>query len=775
MMCPLIFIGFLLAFAAPALYRRLGPKAGQRFALWPAAVLLYLLCVAPQIAGGTPVLNAISWVPSLDVALNFRIDGLSLLFSCMITAIGAFILIYTGAYMEGSPRLGRFYMYMIVFMVSMVGTVCADNLILIFIFWELTSISSYLLIGFNHLEEKSRDNALQALLITGGGGLALLAGFILMGIAGGSLNVENLYGMGATLRESPLYFPMLLLILLGAFTKSAQMPFHVWLPNAMVAPTPVSAYLHSSTMVQLGVFLLARLSPILGGTPAWQGIIICVGAVTMLGGALLALPQTDLKLILAYTTVSVLGLLMMLIGIGTPAALGAMCAMMLAHALYKASLFMVAGGVDHQAGTRSILNLGGLRSRMPMAATAAVLSALSMAGILPLFGFVAKECFYDSVLVSSVSVGLLLALGVAANGLLGCCAGMVCIWPFFGKFQKTPRFAHRGPLSLWIGAFVLSILSLLLGLFPGLAGWLLNSAAQATTRDPVSLHLELWSGPGLPLFLSALTLAVAAGSFLWLNRLRGAGRLRPGFTIVHGPNAFYFKTIDWLFFWAAHITRFVQCGYLRIYVMIMTGVGALVILYGLLAECVPLLRLNFADLRLYELLLAVAMIIAAIAGAKALTKLVVVVTLSVIGYGMGVVYILYGAPDLALTQLAIESLSLILLMAVLHRAHPIRSYSTRFIRVRDGIIAGAFGLAMTGIMLAGRTDHALSRLAEFFSQYSLTAAHGRNIVNVILVDFRGFDTLGETTVLGIAGLGVYALLKLRPRKREGSNASFTDS
>lgn len=745
------------------------------FAIWPAVVFFYLLWVSPQIAGGIPVINAVGWVPSLDVALTFRIDGLSLLFSCMITGIGALILIYTSAYMRESPRLGRFYMYMIIFMVSMVGTVCAENLIVLFVFWELTSISSYLLIGFHHLEQRSRDCALQALLITGGGGLALLAGFIIMGLEGGSFNVGDLYGMGGALRESPLYFPVLILILLGAFTKSAQMPFHVWLPNAMVAPTPVSAYLHSSTMVKLGIFLLARFTPILGGTPEWHGIIIVIGAITMIGGALLALPHTDLKMILAYTTVSVLGLLTMLIGIGTPAALAAMCAMMLAHAMYKGALFMVAGVVDHQAGTRNVLELGGLRVRMPFAAAAAFLSALSMAGIIPLFGFVAKEFFYGCVLSSSVCVGLLMFLCVAANGILGCCAGMVSIWPFLGTLKETCRHAYRTVPSLWIGPFVLSICSLLLGFFPNVAAYFLVPAAEAMTLAPVALHLELWSGVSTPLILSIITVAVAIAMFLYMNRRRRAGRLLGDFHISFGPDAFYFRTIDWLFYVAGHVTRFVQCGYLRIYVLVMTGVGALVILYGLLAECTQLLRFSFAGLRLYEVLLAISMIIAAIGGAKALSKLGVVTALSLIGYGMGVVYIMYGAPDLALTQFAIESLSLILLMAVLHRTQPIRSYSTRFIHIRDAIIAGVFGLSMTGIMLASRTDHGLSRLAEFFSEYSLIAAHGRNIVNVILVDFRGFDTLGETTVLAIAGLGVYALLKLRPRKREGNNASFLDS
>lgn len=776
MMCALILLGFLLAFISPFLYRLLGKTAGWVFAIWPAIVFLYLLQAAPRIATGVPVMDSLAWIPALDVTLNFRVDGLSLLFSCMITGIGALILIYTSAYMEGNPRLGRFYMYLIMFMVAMVGTVCADNLIVLFMFWELTGISSYLLIGFNHQEERSRDSALQALLITGGGGLAMVAGFILMGLQGGSFNIGELYAAGSVLRQSGLYFPMLVLVLLGAFTKSAQMPFHVWLPNAMVAPTPVSAYLHSSTMVKLGVFLLARFTPILGGTPEWQGIILFIGALTMIGGALLALPQTDLKRILAYSTISVLGLLIMLIGIGTPGALTAMCLMMLAHAMYKGALFMVAGAVDHESGTRNVINLGGLRKKMPFVATAAVFAALSMAGIIPLFGFVAKEFFYESVLGSPVAAGFIMLLCVAANGLLGCCAGMASIWPFFGAFKETPKHAHNGPLSLWLGPVVLAFLSLALGLFPnGAATYILGPAADSMTLSYAPLHLGLWHGITTPLVLSIITVALAVAAFLFLNRLRNAGRLLPDFQITFGPNALYFKAIDWLFAGAEHLTRFFQNGYLRIYVMVMTGVGAVVILYGLGVGCPDLVRFDFAGLRLYEVLLAVAMVIASVVAATVLHKLSVVTALSIIGYGMGVVYIMYGAPDLALTQFAIETLSLILLMVIIHRTPPIRGYSTKFIRIRDGVIATAFGAAMTGIMLAGRADHGLSRLAEFFNEHSLIAAHGRNIVNVILVDFRGFDTLGETSVLGIAGLGIYALLKLRPRKKGGNNASVSNS
>lgn len=776
MMCTLIFIGFVLAFVSPLLYRALGRAAGWVFAIWPAFTLVSLLRAAPDIAAGIPVTDILNWIPNLNVALSFRVDGLSLLFACMITGIGTLILIYTSAYMAGNARLGRFYMYLILFMVAMVGTVCSDNLIMLYMFWELTGISSYLLIGFNHEEERSRDSALQALLVTGGGGLAMLAGFVIMGVTAGTFCVSELPAAGPVLRESAIYLPMLILILLGSFAKSAQMPLHIWLPNAMVAPTPVSAYLHSSTMVKLGVFLLARLTPVLGGTAEWQGIVTFFGGLTMIGGALLALPQTDLKRILAYSTISVLGLLIMLIGVGTPAALTAMCLMMLAHALYKGALFMVAGAVDHEAGTRNVLDLGGLRSKMPFVAGAAVISALSMAGIIPLFGFVAKEFFYESMLDSPVLAQGLTALCVLASALLGCCAAMAAVWPFFGAKRETPKHAHNGPLALWLGPVVLASLSLILGLFPnGAAHYILGPASAAMTGKSASLHLGLWHGVSTPLFLSIITVAIALAAFLMLTRMRKAGRLCRDFQISFGPNALYFKAIEGLFDLAATVARFFQNGYLRIYVMVMAAAGAIAIIYGLISGGPGFIRFDLSGVRFYEVLLAVAMIIAAITAAIVLYKLRVVVALSVTGYGMGVVYILYGAPDLAMTQFAIESLSLILLVFIIYRTPPISAFSSRFARVRDAIISLAFGAAMTGIMLAARANPGVSRLAQYFNEHSLVSAHGRNIVNVILVDFRGFDTLGETSVLGIAGLGIYALLKLRPKKKRGDNASVTDS
>jgi multicomponent Na+:H+ antiporter subunit A len=363
---------------------------GWMLALLPFGATVYWASLTNAVAAGQTLSVSWPWVPSLGVNLSFYIDGLSLLFALLISGIGALIVIYAGGYLAGHPQLARFYFYILLFMAAMLGLVLCGNLIILFIFWELTSISSYLLIGFDHQRERARKAALQALIVTGAGGLALMAGFILLGHVGGSFELAALLDQGELVRGHGLYFPILLLILAGAFTKSAQMPFHFWLPNAMEAPAPVSAYLHSATMVKAGIYLLARFSPILGGAEAWHYLVTAFGAATMLLGALLAFPQTDLKRILAYTTVSALGTLTLLLGLNTTLATKAAMVFLLVHSLYKGALFMIAGAVDHETGTRDVKLLGNLRRFMPMTTMAASLAALSMAGVPPLSGFWAK-------------------------------------------------------------------------------------------------------------------------------------------------------------------------------------------------------------------------------------------------------------------------------------------------------------------------------------------------------------------------------------------------
>ena len=388
-------------------------------------------------------------MPALGVNLSFTVDGLSLLFALLISGVGALVLVYAGGYLAGSPQLGRLYAFLLFFMASMLGLVLADNLLLLFVFWELTSLSSYLLIGFDHERAEARAAALQALLVTGGGSLALLAGFLLLGQVGGSLELSALLSRPGAVTAHLLYVPILLLVLAGAFTKSAQFPFHFWLPAAMAAPTPVSAYLHSATMVKAGVYLLARLSPVLGGTDFWVWLVTVTGSATMLVGAYLALRQSDLKLILAYSTVSALGVMTSLLGLGGALAVRAALAFLLGHALYKGALFLVAGALDHQTGTRDVDRLAGLARAMPITALAAGLAALSMAGIPPLFGFIAKELSYEATLHAPASAWVT-AAAVLANALLVAAAGLAGLKPFLGKALPPPgRHARRRRACGW--------------------------------------------------------------------------------------------------------------------------------------------------------------------------------------------------------------------------------------------------------------------------------------------------------------------------------------
>lgn len=761
----LVLSSFTVAIFVPLAPRYARKATGWTIALLPLAQFVYLLTFVNAVSAGQNFVFKINWVPTLNVGLSFYVDGLSLLFALLISGIGTLIVIYAGGYLEGHPQLGRFYIYLLMFMGSMLGLVLADNVITLFVFWELTSLSSYFLIGFEHERQESRAAALQALLVTGGGGLALMAGLLLLAQVGGTMELSALLSQGDVVRQHSLYLPILLLILAGAFTKSAQFPFYFWLPSAMEAPTPVSAYLHSATMVKAGIYLMARLSPVLGGTVAWEYLLITAGAITLLVGAGLALFQSDLKRILAYSTVSVLGVLTLLIGIDTSASLLAAIVFLVAHSLYKGALFLVAGAVDHETGTRDVTQLGGLRKAMPITALAAGLAALSMAGLPPLFGFIGKELLYEAELHAPRLGFVIAVIGVLGNILLVAIAGIVGIRPFFGSLPKTPRTPHEAPLSLWLGPAILAGLGLVFGILPQFIGTGLIAPALAAVRaEPSVVYLSLWHGLNLVLLLSALTLAMGVGLYMARGVLKFFSSIYDLIPEV-GPARWYEWSLQGLDTLARVQTRILQSGYLRFYLMMILGTVIGLTGYTFLTRGWLPSPMGLSDIRLHEIIVPALILLAALTAVNAGARLTAVAALGVVGYGIALLYVMFGAPDLAMTQFLIESLTVILLVLVLYHLPRFATLSPPRARMRDVLIATATGALMTSLVLVATNTKFHAPISDYFAENSLVKAHGRNIVNVILVDFRGLDTLGEITVLALAGLGAFALLKLRLEKR----------
>ena len=751
-----VLTGFMGALVAPLLHRAAPRAAGWACALIPLGLCVYFASLAVPAATGIHYI--VPWVPSLGVTLSFTLDGLSLLFALVISGIGSLILFYTSEYLEGHHHLGRMYAFLLAFMASMLGLVLAGNLLLLYVFWELTSITSYALIGFNHQEEKSRSAALQALLVTGAGGLSLLAGIVIIGSIGGTFEISRLMEQREVLVGHSLYLPALLLVLGGAFTKSAQVPFHFWLPSAMAAPTPVSAYLHSAAMVKAGLYLLARLTPVLGGTEAWQTIIIAVGAATMLTGAVISLTRNDLKLILAYSTVSALGMLTLLIGIGTQAAIQAFTVYLLVHVLYKGGLFLVAGAVDHATGTRDLNRLGALGRALPVVAVAAVLAALSMAGIPPSLGYIGKELLYEAQLHAPQAATLLTAAGVSANIFMVAVAVMAGVVPFFRGRADLPHEPHPVSWKLWLAPLTTGIAGFCLGIFPGLLeGTLLSPAAASIAAAPLGVHLKLWAGLNLPLILGIVTVAAGIAVYAARGKLL---RLLPASVTIPGPERWYAGLLDGMLAVARRQTRLLQSGYLGVYLKLVLGAAVGMMALALLRNGQAPLLGEVKHVRLHEWAAGIMIVAGAVVAASTGSRLAAVAALGAVGYGVSLVYLLFGAPDLAITQFCIETLSVTLFVLVLYRLPHFSSLSGKASRARDILIALTGGIMMTLLTLLALSQPLQSRISGFFAENSKTLAHGRNVVNVILVDFRGLDTLGEITVLSIAAIGIYGLIKL---------------
>ncbi|HVR54858.1 MAG TPA: hydrogen gas-evolving membrane-bound hydrogenase subunit E [Pseudorhodoferax sp.] len=756
---------------APVAWRlvRLDARLAEVVWILPAGLFLAFASLVPAVLGQGHVEEVTQWIPSLGITLSLRLDGLSLLFALLITGIGAFIFQYASSYLRGDADLSRFFARLTLFMSAMLGAVMADDLIVLLVFWEATSLASFLLIGFKPEEAAARRSAQQGLLVTVGGGLCLLAGAIVLGHAGGTLRISELIASAPALAAHPSAPWVIVLVAMGAFAKSAQVPLHAWLPNAMVAPTPVSAFLHSATMVKLGVYLLARLNPVYGELALWTGFLLCAGLATMVTGAVLALRQTDLKRVLAYSTIVSLGTLIMLLALPQPLAGTAMVTFLLVHALYKACLFMVAGIIDHEAGTRDTTLLRGLARRMPLTAGIAVLAGLSMAGLPPFMGFIAKELVYE-VNLSDGASWLPVAIALLSNAVMVAVAGVVTYRVFFGPQLATPQVPHDPPFMMWLGPALLAGLGLVFGLLPGLAGNLLAAAARAVTGQPTEAQLSLWHGWTPMLALSGLTLVLGIVFYLSWNRMHRVLVAREAID-NHGPNALYDKGLVALQRVAAWQTTSIQSGSLRRYTgatlaVVGGALGAVLLSSGGLAWPPLAGALSLHGLLPALLLLGTAIVLRA----RGFTS--GIVAAGTVGFGLALTFLFNGAPDLAFTQFSVEAVAIVVLLAIAGRmAGDGTDARTRTQRRTDAAIAIGFGLVATMVLLAVLQTPFDSRLSDYFRETSVPLAHGHNLVNVIIVDFRALDTLGEIGVLALAAMAAAAVLAGSAARRRASAAT----
>lgn len=734
--------------------------------LLPLGLFVYFAQFIPAISNGEVLQFSTEWVPSLNVNLDFQLDGLALLFTLLITGIGTLVFIYSKEYLKGNDKLLRFYCYLSVFMGAMLGLVTSNNIISLFIFWELTSISSFFLISFKNTDQASRKSALLALSITGLGGLSLLAFAVLAGQLTGTYTISEMLSNPEVFASGELSMYVLVFLLLAAFTKSAQFPFHFWLPGAMKAPTPVSTYLHSATMVKAGIYLLLRFSPHFSMNEYFGDILIVVGLITMLYASIHTLFRTDLKGILAYSTIGALGILVFLIGIGTAEAITAAVIFIMVHALYKASLFLITGTIDYTSGTRDISRLGGLRKFMLPLSIAGFLAAISSAGIPPSIGFVGKDLIYESTLHSGLSSGLLTTLALVANVFMVFAGFIVGVKPFVGKVPEHLSETEKPNITLWLPPVILALLGIVFGLFPGLLGGLFTDNITTRLTEEAAPHLKLWHGFNFIFLLSLITI----GSGLLLYFIWKPSKKKESF--IQRFDAFSPKDIfilcGRLFSQLSlFLTRLFQNGYLRRYVMILLVV--LTAVFGVHIAINPRVYLDISqikDLDWNEIIICIIMFLSILFTIFSKSRLSAVAGLGIVGYAMCFIFVFYGAPDLAMTQFTIDTLTVILFVLVLYRLPKYLKMSNHTNRIRDGIIAITFGTFISFIIVEIMNESPIKNVTEFYSENAYVLAKGKNIVNVILVDFRGFDTMIEIIVLSIAAIGVFALLKLYLKKHE---------
>ncbi|WP_019243764.1 MULTISPECIES: Na+/H+ antiporter subunit A [Bacillus] len=791
---------FLLAIVIPILYKFFKRVHTGWFVLpLPFLLFIYFIRKIQVIKTGEPIKETFNWIPTLNINFTAIIDGLSLLFALLITGIGTLVILYSIFYLsKEKEKLHNFYVYLLLFMGAMLGVVLSDNLIVLYMFWEFTSLSSFLLIGYWYHRERSRYGAQKSLLITVFGGLSMLGGIVLLYIMGNTFSIRELIGQADTLINHPLFIAALLLILLGAFTKSAQFPFHIWLPDAMEAPTPVSAYLHSATMVKAGIYLVARLSPIFAAEGLWLWLIAGIGLLTLIWGSFSAIRQTDLKGILAYSTISQLGLIMSLLGVGAAAlhytelnenlyiaATIAAVFHLINHATFKGSLFMVAGIVDHETGTRDIRKLGGLMTFMPITGTIAIIGTFSMAGLPPFNGFLSKEMFFESMVsVLSLDIFQFQTLGILFPVIAWIASVFTftyCMILFFRTFTGKPQLEklekkpHEAPIGMLISPIILAVLVITFGLFPNiLSDTLIRPASLAILGDVLpkdyGIHISFWHGvtPALLMTIGVVILGIVLFK-TW-----------PKWRFVYKPfpsrlsfNALYDKSLYAMNKGSFALVKAVMTGFIRNYLVYIFLFFITILAFTLYwTDAFKVDTSNIAPIGFYEVVLALVIAAGAISILFVKSRLTSIIVLGAVGYTVSLFFVLFRAPDLALTQLVVETVSTALfLLCFYHLPKQFRKEERASFKLTNLFISLGVGIIVTLIALSAHSTKLFDTISKYYVDTTYTEAGGKNMVNVILVDYRGLDTMFEITVLGIAAIGIYAMIKLRLTKKGGKKAN----
>ncbi|MGE6754240.1 Na+/H+ antiporter subunit A [Rossellomorea sp. NPDC071047] len=790
---------FLFAILIPFLYKAFrNVHTGWFVLLLPVALFTYFFQFISITKNGDTVKETLEWMPSFGINFIAYVDGLGLLFALLITGIGSLVVLYSIYYLDKKKeQLHNFYVYLMMFMGAMLGVVLSDNLIVLYMFWEFTSISSFLLIGYWYHRERSRYGAQKSMLITVFGGLSMLGGFLLLYLMSGTFSIRELVMHSDQLMTEVLFLPALLLILLGAFTKSAQFPFHIWLPDAMEAPTPVSAYLHSATMVKAGIYLVARLSPVFAESSVWLWLVGGFGIFTLFWGSFNAVKQTDLKGILAFSTVSQLGLIMSLLGVGAAAlhyseldeniymvATLAAVFHLINHATFKGSLFMVVGIIDHETGTRDIRKLGGLMNFMPITFTIAIIGAFSMAGLPPFNGFLSKEMFFTGMvrvlemdIFNLDTVGMIFPILAWVGSVFTFIYSMILVFKTFtGKHQpeKLEKKPHEAPLGMLISPIILASLVIIFGFFPNiLSERIIAPAVAAITPSliqeghAVKTHISFWHGFTPELFMTFGVILFGILLYLLLPNWRKIYTWIPDrFTL----NSFYDGGLIGAERGAYSFTKGYMTGFIRTYLVYIFSFLTAVLLFSLWFKGAFAINTDeLAPIGVYEVAIALLLVISSATILFAKSRLTSIIALGAAGYTVSLFFVLFRAPDLALTQLVIETVSVALFLLCFYHLPPLSRHEERMrFKLGNALIAIGVGLVVTLFAISAYSTKLFDSISSYYIENVYEEAGGKNMVNVILVDFRGFDTLFEICVLAIAALGIFSMIKLRlTRGKEG--------